>query len=195
MEGSLVTDLDDISRILSSRQRRVTPPSGRLTAAVLLCLYGPAPDFRVIYTVRTQEVEHHKGEISFPGGVRDPEDASLVDTALRESFEEVGIAAKDVTVLGLLDDTVTISNFVVTPVVGRIELHPYEFILHEVEVGELLEVPLSHLMDPANQQHDPRNRLGQLRPTPSYRFGHHLIYGATAAMTTGFLDLLRQVRD
>ena len=188
-------DLGELSRFLASRERRAIPHRGRPPAAVLVTLYGPGPDYRILYTVRTHEVEHHKGEISFPGGVRDPEDGSLIETALRESLEEVGIAPEHVTVLGLLDDTVTRSNFVVTPVLGRIEVYPCHFKLHQHEVAELLEVPLSHLMDPANHVPDPRNRPEAVRPTPSYKFGDHIIFGATALMTTEFLHLLRRLQD
>ncbi len=165
------------------------PDAGRPRAAVLLALYGPPPDYRLIYTVRSYEVEHHKGEISFPGGARDPEDPSDVGTALRESYEEVGIKAEDVTVLGLLDDVVTRSNFVVTPVVGRVEAYPYSFRLYEAEVAELLEVPLSHLADPANHVPSPRRATGEQPPYPSYRFGEHVIFGVTALITTRFLSV------
>ena len=189
----MVPDLDEIARIVGSRQRTVIEEAGRPAAAVLVTLYGPGPDYRILYTVRTHEVEHHKGEISFPGGGRDPEDGSLIETALRESLEEVGIAPEHVTVLGLLDDTVAGSNFVVTPVLGRIEVYPYHFKLFQHEVAELLEVPLSHLIDPANQVHDPRNRPGPVRRTPSYKFGDHIIFGVTAMMTTEFLHLLRRL--
>ena len=188
----MITDLGEISRLFDSRERQVIPETGRPRAAVLVALYGPGPDYRVLYTVRTQRVEHHKGETSFPGGGCDPEDSSLTATALRESFEEVGIEPQDVTVLGLMNDMVTRSNFVVTPVLGRVGPHPYRFRCHEAEVAELLEVPLSHLADPANQVSDPRGSgSASPRPFPSFQFGPHLIFGATAFMTTALLSLLQ----
>ena len=186
-------DLKAIERALASRERRVIPHEGRPVAAVLVTLYGPPPDFRIIYTVRSYDVEHHKGEISFPGGVRDRGDDSLAATALRESFEEVGIKTEDVSVLGMLDDIVTITNFVVTPVVGRVEGHPYPFRPFEPEVAELLEVPLSHLRDPVNHVAHPKPPRGLQLPFPSFRFGEHLIFGATARMTASFLELLGEI--
>ena len=188
-EGAVVPDLGELSRMLGSRKRRVISPSERPPAAVLVSLYGPGPDYLLLYTVRTHKVEHHKGEISFPGGVHDPGDSSLTHTALRESLEEIGVMSEHVEVLGLLDDTVTRSNFVVTPVVGRVEGHPYAFRLHEEEVEELLEVPLSHLADPANHVPHPLDPTGR-RGYPAYKFGDHIIFGATAMMTTGLLGIL-----
>ncbi len=183
-------DLDRLAQHLGARPRRAIGDPSRPRAAVLVALYGPGPDFKLLYTVRTHHVEHHKGEISFPGGGRDPGDESEVFTALRESHEEVGIVQGDVTVLGLLDDVVTRSNFVVTPVVGRVGQHPYRFTLYEPEVAELLEVPLSHLRDAANHVPHPRLPAHQQPPFPSYQFGQHVIFGATALMTARFLQTL-----
>ena len=168
---------------------------GRPAASVLVPLYGPGPDYQVIYTVRSYRVEHHKGEISFPGGAAEPHDGSFEATALRESFEEVGIARHHVTVLGLLDDIVTRSGFVVTPVVGRVETYPYAFVVDAVEVAELLEVPLSHLRDEANHVPHPNPREGVQPPFPSYQFGEHVIFGATASITAGFLHLAPPLSD
>ena len=165
----------------------------RPRAAVLIPLYGPGPDFRVLYTVRTQEVEHHKGEISFPGGGVEPADESLEQTALRETHEEVGIAPGDVTLLGRMDDVITISDFLVTPVVGRVEVFPYAFAPARLEVAEVLEVPLSHLRDPANRAPHPNPPKGRSQAKfPAYRFGKHLIFGATALMTTYLLRALAE---
>jgi 8-oxo-dGTP pyrophosphatase MutT (NUDIX family) len=187
-------DLERFAQHLAKRPRRVIEDAGRPRAAVLVALYGPGPDFQVIYTVRTQHVEHHKGEISFPGGGRDPEDASETHTALREAFEEVGIWQRDVSVLGVLDDVITRSNFVVTPVVGRLARHPYEFKLYAPEVAELLAVPLSHLTDRLNYVPHPLLPPDRQPPFPSYKFGEHVIFGATALMTSRFLGVLSEAR-
>ena len=187
----MVTDLDAISRILSSRQRKVTPPSGRLTAAVLLGLYGPAPDFRIIYTVRTQEVEHHKGEISFPGGAQDPQDKSFLDTALRETEEEMGIRRNDVEVLGELDDVPTRSGFLIHPFVGLIP-YPCELKPSDDEVAEVLEVPLSHLYEGENARKEAQISGGELNSSSAYVYQDHLIYGATARIIEQLLRLLAE---
>ena len=186
-------DLARLGDRLRDRERRQGVEGKRPRAAVLIPLYGPGPDFRVLYTVRTQEVEHHKGEISFPGGGVEPADESLEHTALRETHEEVGIAPADVTLLGRLDDIITISDFLVTPVVGRVEAFPYSFTPARLEVAEVLEVPLSHLLDPANREAHPNPPPGRSRAKfPSYRFGEHLIFGATALMTTHLLHALAE---
>lgn len=183
-------NLDKLSDRLKTRKRNTIDENGRPTAGVLIALYGPAPDYMILYTVRTHKVEHHKGEISFPGGGRDPVDESIIATALRESWEEIGIDMTQVQVLGLMDDTTTISNFVVTPVVGKIKLFPYSFRPFPEEVDQILEVPLSHLTNPANHVSDPRPPHGRNDRGPSYRFGNHIIFGATANMTTDFLGFL-----
>ncbi len=187
-------DLSEFERFLNGRTRTQIPSEGRPIAAVLIGLFGPAPDHKIVYTVRTSHVEHHKGEISFPGGGKDPEDATLVETALRESYEEVGIEPKDVTILGLMDDIVTRSKFVVTPVVAYIERHPYPFVAQPREVEKVLEVPLSHLRDPRNLAPHPDDPTGQRIKIQSYRFGEHMIWGATAHMTARFLNLLNPRR-
>jgi 8-oxo-dGTP pyrophosphatase MutT (NUDIX family) len=178
-------DTSEIETRLNARQRIAIPDGDRPRAAVLVPLYGPGPDFRLLYTLRTHKVEHHKGEISFPGGAKDPDDESVRHTALRESMEEIGTSLDNVDLLGLLDDIVTTSNFVVTAIVGRIRPYPYEFSMHEAEVAQLLEVPLSHLREPANQLTGVGPRGG-----PAYAFESSVIWGATARITAGFLAIL-----
>ena len=189
MCAAMMGELGDLSRVLAERKRMDLPAAKLGRAAVLVGLYGPSPDYQVLYTVRTSRVEHHKGQISFPGGRCDPEDTGIVQTALRETLEEIGVLTEHVTVLGLLDDMITSSQFTVTPVVARIDKHPYDFRLHEVEVDTLLAVPLSHLTD-ANNVMPPLQR-SEGTPVNSYRFGEHMIWGATARMTAHFLDILR----
>lgn len=184
----MIGDLGDLSRLLTARKRVDLPPAKLGKAAVLVGLYGPAPDYHVLYTVRTSKVEYHKGQISFPGGRCDDDDTDIVHTALRETHEEIGVHHDHMTVLGLLDDFITSSQFTVTPVVARIDLHPYDFRLHEVEVDTLLAVPLSHLADAKNLL--PATERSEGTPFNAYRFGDHVIWGATARMTANFLDVL-----
>ncbi len=178
-------DIAEVETKLNARTRIAIPDAGRPRAAVLVPLYGPGLDYRLLYTLRTHKVEHHKGEISFPGGARDPEDESVRDTALRESMEEIGTGLDDVDLLGFLDDIVTTSEFVVTPIVGRIRPYPYKFLVHEHEVAELLEVPLSHLRAPVNYRAGVGARGG-----PAYAFGNRIIWGATGRITASFLAIL-----
>ena len=160
-------------------------------AAVLLPLYDAGGEPHVLFTVRSELVEHHKGQISFPGGAHDPDDRDLAHTAIRETFEEIGVAVDHVEIIGQLDEMITVSNFLVRPFVGRItEPGPYPFAHSEIEVAEILEVPLTHLRDEANVVVEPRMYQGREMMAYSYRFRGHLIWGATARILKQFLDLL-----
>jgi 8-oxo-dGTP pyrophosphatase MutT (NUDIX family) len=160
-------------------------------AAVLLPLYDNDGDIHVLFTVRSELVEHHKGQISFPGGAADAADADLRFTAVRETWEEIGVAMDHVDVIGQLDEMITISNFLVRPFVGQItEPGPYPFAHSEIEVAEILEVPLRHLQDEVNVVIEPRLYQGREILAYSYRFRGHLIWGATARILKQFLDLI-----
>jgi 8-oxo-dGTP pyrophosphatase MutT (NUDIX family) len=144
-----------------------------------------------VFTKRTDRVQHHRGEISFPGGAMDPEDPDLVTTALREAEEEIGLSRDHIEVIGRLDDIVTISNFHVSVYVGEIDPQhsPYAWLPHEHEVAEVLEVPLQHLLDEANLVEVPRQRDGELVIMEGFRFGDHIIWGATGRMLRNFLNV------
>lgn len=186
MTTSPLIDRDHILRCLREKLDANRLLAGR-PAGVILLLYGDGRDDRIIYTVRTSLVEHHKGEVSFPGGMRDEEDESLLHTALREAHEEIGVDPRHVEVVGELDEILTRStSFVITPFVGVIPF-PYEFRPSPHEVAEVLAVPISHLLDPRNVEADPD--FGYL-----YRYDRHVIWGATARITTEFLDLIAPER-
>ncbi len=163
--------------------------SGELTpAAVLVPLFRKGKGYQILFTKRTETVKHHKGEISFPGGVYDQEDETLQRTALRESFEEIGLEERDVRILGCLDDVETLTQYRVRPFVGVLP-HPYPFVVNTEEIEELIEIPLRALLQ--------RNRFeekmifleGDERIIYTYRYGKHLIWGATAKILKEFLDL------
>ena len=109
--GAITLDL--VRNALANRQQVTAAAEGLMPAAVMLLLYPKDGEFCVLLNKRSMTVEHHKGEMSFPGGARDPEDADFEDTARRETEEEMGIARDDITILGRLDDNVTRSNFLV----------------------------------------------------------------------------------
>ena len=160
-------------------------------AAVLLPLYEKDGETSIVFTRRSELVEHHKGQISFPGGAHDATDPDLRFTALRETWEEIGVAVDHVEVVGQLDEMITISNFLVRPFVGRItEPGPYPFVHSEIEVAEILEVPLDHLRDEANVLAEPRIYQGREIIAYSFRWNDHVISGATARILKQFLDLL-----
>lgn len=169
------------------------PDNGLPRAAVLIPLYSRGANLHVLLTRRTDLVEHHKGQISFPGGALDDGDAGRLDAcALRETYEEIGVDPSDVALFGALDDMVTVSNFVVTPYVGAVTRPaPYPFQPNAHEVAEILEVPVPHLLDERNLIKETRRMQGREVPVYSFRFGEHLIWGATARMLKQLLDLIR----
>ncbi len=158
-------------------------------AAVLLVLYAKDGEYCVLLNKRSEDVEYHKGEISFPGGARDPEDKDFLDTALREIEEEMGIYRNDVTVLGELDEVVTNSRFHVKVFVGSID-YPYDFKPSAVEIAEVLEVPINSLNDPSNFRVETRLEDGVPVSARSYAYNKHLIYGVTARILQQFLEVL-----
>ncbi len=182
--------LEQIRRFLSTYEPERLSHDGAIPAAVLLLLYEKEGKTHILLTRRTDEVEHHKGETSFPGGACDPEDCDLLTTALRETEEEIGVRPGDVEVLGQLDDIVTITNFIVSPFVGVLASPSYPFAVNTHEVAELVEVPLGHLLDERNLEHSVCELRGRLLPIYTYRYGDHRIWGATARILKVFFDKL-----
>jgi 8-oxo-dGTP pyrophosphatase MutT (NUDIX family) len=180
--------IEALRQILSARQTKSVDDSSLKPAAVMVLLYSKNGEYCILLNKRTEEVEHHKGEISFPGGARDPEDRDFLDTALRETYEEMGIRPADVAVLGGLDDVATRSQFGVKVFVGTIP-YPYPFKPSSVEIAEVLEVPVRGLLDPVNRREEVRWMNGRTAKQYCYTFGGHLIFGATAQMVMQFLDL------
>ncbi len=160
-------------------------------ASVLLLLYDRDDGIHLLFQERSHHVEHHKGQISFPGGARDEGDRGAAFTALRETHEEVGVVPEDVDLLGEIDEIWTISDFRVRPFVGWLGKWPYAFRFAPREVASLIEAPLDHLADPANLVDDVREVEGRRVVFPAYRWGDHLIWGATARILTNFLDVYR----
>lgn len=173
-------------RVLDSRTVSVVRDHEMAPAAVLLTLYSVEDDYHVVLQKRSQHVEHHKGEISFPGGMADPEDESLLQTALREAHEEMGIVPEDVDVIGRLDDTPTITGFMITTYVGVVQ-SPYEFVPSSIEVAEVLTVPLSHLRDPEACRVETHLEGDAFHTMPVYVHDGHVIFGATARILDQFL--------
>jgi len=181
--------IDQIQNLLSSRQRRVIEHPPFSHAAVLVPLFQKEGDCHLLFTKRSEQVKYHKGEISFPGGVVDEEDKELIHTALREADEEIGLKESDVQIIGLLDDIVTITEFIVTPIVGLFT-YPYSFKVSEVEIAELIEVPLASLLDEDSFSEREIFRGGQNEIVYAYQYGKHIIWGATARILKQFLDLI-----
>jgi 8-oxo-dGTP pyrophosphatase MutT (NUDIX family) len=185
--------LDEIRRRLDAHEPALIAEDVYARAAVLLPLYENGGGLHVLFTRRSELVEHHKGQISFPGGAFDSTDPDLRYTAVRETWEEIGVSKDDVEIMGQLDEMITISNFLVRPFVGRIlRPGPYPFAHSEVEVAEILEVPLDHLLDETNVVTELRTYQGREMLAYSYRWRDHLIWGATARILAQFLSLINE---
>ncbi len=159
-------------------------------AAVLLLLYPKAGGYRILLNKRSDSVEEHKGEIALPGGRWDEGDSDLLDTALRETYEEMGVLPSDVQVLGGLDDVATISKYAVRTFVGTIPA-PYPFAPNE-EVAEVIEASVSCLLAPGSCRGDAWVAEGRIRHRPAFGYRGHLIYGATAQILGRFLDVVTE---
>jgi 8-oxo-dGTP pyrophosphatase MutT (NUDIX family) len=180
---------DTIQKILGEFQRKQLPPDGLTPAAVLVPLFLKDRQTHLLMGRRTDKVLKHKGQISFPGGVRDPEDCDEVACALREAWEEVGLVPEDVTILGKLSDIQTMTGFLVTPVVGSIP-YPYEFKLNPLEVEELLQVPWSVFSTRRGHHRETFEHEGDSHEVDFYDFENHIIWGATARITRQLVELV-----
>ena len=165
------------------------PAGSQRRAGVLAPLFVRDGALWVMLTKRTESVEKHRGQIAFPGGGQEEEDASLYATALRETEEEIGVAPSDVRYLGSLSPLTTVTDYYVEPYVGAIP-HPYPFRLQESEIAELVEVPIRALLDPAALE----TRAFPERPelVLFYHYGERVIWGATARMLKELLDALKE---
>lgn len=160
---------------------------GRRQPAAVLIGLREGPQSRLVLTRRTDHLQAHAGQVAFPGGRCDPDDADSVDTALRESEEEVGLARALVTPLGFLDCFETISGYCITPVVARIAAEAQLYPAPD-EVAEVFEVPLAFFLDRSNLRRYSMEYRGKQRPMVEFVHGGHRIWGATAAMLLNLLQ-------
>lgn len=148
----------------------------------------------LMLTKRTEVVEHHKGQISFPGGGEEPGDADLLATALRETYEELGLEPEAVEVWGRLDELETVvSGFAITPYVGFVA-HLGTLRPNPNEIDEIIVVPLSVFLDPAKVRSEHVVHEGQARELLFYDTGTHVVWGATARIIHGMVRLLQADR-
>ncbi|MDX2221162.1 MAG: CoA pyrophosphatase [Rhodospirillaceae bacterium] len=165
----------------------------RTPAAVLVPLVarpGNQAAFDVILTMRPQQMKQHAGQVAFPGGRMEPDDASPEACALREAEEEIGLPGAAVEVLGRLDPYLTITGYEVTPVVGMIA-QPVPLRPDPNEVAEVFDVPLDFLLDPANHRREQREYNGLTRAYYAVPYGQRYIWGATAGMILNLYELLK----
>ena len=199
-----MVDLDALSAadIRHRLQSRVTatydvPPEmlgdDAREAAVLVPFLRVEDSWHLLFIRRAlQEGDRHSGQVAFAGGQREPEDETLLHTALRETEEEVGIASADIQVLGHINHHHTISDFQVRPYVGLVPW-PYELTLDEIEVARAFTMPLKWLAEPANYRLEERHHPDSQRPWPVVYYETYdgeLLWGATARMTLSLIEIL-----
>ena len=180
-----------LRQFLSQRQKQHIVDASRVPAGVLLPVYCKQGQYCILFTKRTEQVKEHKGQISFPGGAYQEGDGRLVNTALRECTEEIGLVAEEVEILGELDDTIT-SNYIISPFVAFIPW-PYQFKVDGSEVAQLVEVPISALLDKGCQRQETEIIEDEAVVSYFYHYQGRVIWGATARILKQFLDIFSQV--
>lgn len=167
------------------------PSPNTKKGAVLALFFEENDDFHLVFTVRKANLKEHSGQISFPGGrLENGEDA--MQAALRECSEEIGIDVEENEVLGPFSEIyISASDFIVVPFVCFLHERP-NFIMSEEEVEEIFTVPLEHLLNPSTIRNELRKIRGFDVDVPFYLWEEHKIWGATAAMLSEILDLIRK---
>jgi 8-oxo-dGTP pyrophosphatase MutT (NUDIX family) len=182
-----------LRQALSERQKLHISDPRRTSSAVLIPIYKKQGEYHILFIQRTDRVKDHKGQISFPGGAYEEGDDNLLQTALREATEEVGLAAEDVEVIGQLDDFRTIgSGYIISPFVGRMPW-PYQLKVDEWETEEVIEVPISALLDDSNVSQDKDILEGEEIVQYYYHYQDKVIWGATARILNQFLGILADI--
>ena len=186
-----VEELAEITRRrLGARERRIAPDGPLIKAAVLLPIVDRGEPM-ILFTKRTERVGQHKGQISFPGGVVDPTDASLLDAALRECEEEIALPRTAVEPLGALDDTETVAtSFVITPFVGLVR-EPPAWQPDGEEIERVIEVPFAALVEDGSFRVEMVSRNGIERPVYYFDYQGDTIWGATARILVHYLELVQ----
>lgn len=169
------------------------PATGLADAAVLVGLVPHAAGTTVLLTRRTDALRNHAGQVSFPGGRVEPDDADAIAAALRETGEEIGVPVHQISPIGLLDPLMTITGFRVLPVVAMID-RDYLAVPDPGEVAEVFEVPLAFLVDPANLGHHHVEFGGRRRRVLEFRYPAQRIWGVTASILWNLRKRLEETR-
>jgi 8-oxo-dGTP pyrophosphatase MutT (NUDIX family) len=173
---------------------RAAAPSEDKAAVLLPVILRAEGEPQLLFTRRTDLLARHSGQVSFPGGRSEQSDLSPVETALRETFEETGIAPSFVTVAGYLDRYLTGTGFDIQPVVGLVA-NGFVLTPDPREVAEIFEVPLAFLCDPANRRREHREIGGRQRSFFAFSYGGHEIWGATAAIVVSLAQRLNAITE
>lgn len=187
--------LDELARPPNPWQQWVTRPGTRKAAVLVPLIEAEAGGARVLLTVRSQTVRHHRGQISFPGGHIEAHDNDATSAALREAHEEVGIDSSCVRVLGELAPVPTVtSNYVIYPIVGEVPAG-LTLRLAPSEVERALEVDLAEFRDPAAQHSKRLEWAGELVDVPFFEVAGEIIWGATARIICSLLEVIDLCSD
>jgi len=179
---------EKLRKVLASRQKIHITDSSRTPSAVLIPIFFKEGEYHLLFTQRTEKVKQHKGQISFPGGACEEEDKTHFDTALRECTEEIGMAIGVTELLGELDDFPTsTSNYIIYPFVGVVPW-PYSFKADGREIKEIIEVPISALLNLKGHQ-ETRVINGKEVTGYFYDYNGKVIWGATARILHQFLQV------
>ncbi len=181
--------IQQIEQTLRQHQPRKLRIPDFVPAAVIIPFFPKNNDAYILFTLRTDTVEHHKGQVSFPGGAMEKQDANLQETAVRETYEEVGIPPEAISIIGQLDDFPTISDFLVTPFVATIP-YPYPCAPNHQEVAEVLEVPLDLFLSDENFEMKQKEYHGKVYPVYYYHFRNIVIWGVTGFIINRFIELV-----
>jgi len=182
-----------LKSILAQRTKLYIHEKTRLPSAVLIPIFKKDGQYHIVFIKRTNTVKTHKGQISFPGGMRDAGDKSLQDTALREAEEEIGLRKEDTTLLGEMDDQITTtSNFIVTPFVAMIPW-PYYFTAQKAEVAEIITVPIPSLLAKDAMKPETEMLDGKEVESFAYYYSGARIWGATARILNKLLAIIAHI--
>ncbi len=183
-----------LRQALSVRHKKKITMAGLKQSAVLVPIFNREGQYHLLFTKRTEHLKYHKGQISFPGGTQEKGE-TLLDTALRESAEEIGLASGDVEVLGELDDVITwASNYIISPFVVTIPW-PYEFKVNRREIEELIEVPVATLQEKGCMRQETEVNGTEVVNNYFYHCQDRIIWGATARILHQLLDILAQIEN
>jgi 8-oxo-dGTP pyrophosphatase MutT (NUDIX family) len=185
--------IENLKDLLAIRPILRIHDSKMKVSAVLVPVFVKNGQYHLLFIQRTERVKEHKGQISFPGGSYEKADGSLLNTALREAQEEIGLAPDDVKILGELDDTATAtSNYIISPFIGLIP-YPYSFKPDKWETEELIEIPIIALLDKNCFREGITVQNGQEIDTYFYQYGDRSVWGATAKILWQFLEIFRPI--
>jgi len=184
-----------LKQALACHQKQQVTDTSRVPAAVLVPIYEDNGEHYIVFIKRTELVKHHKGEITFPGGVFEADDQTLLNTALRESDEEIALAVDQVEVLGELDDAITLtSHYTVTPFVGAIPW-PYQFQVDQVETEAVITIPVSALLTDDCCTYQSVAIDGKQVISYFYHYQGKVIWGGTAQILKQFLEIFSRITN